>query len=138
MGKVSGIVSSVSVDDASGTPQDISDDVTQIQLGTPYNLQDVTGLDVAAIQRLTLLADATVALTGVADFSANMWNDVFKAEPAGPPANVRTVALSFANAAASLSMEMVSGGQSYNRGQDGSLTCTVTLSLADGTIPAWT
>lgn len=133
MAKVSGIVSSVIVDDASGTPRTISGDVTSVQLGTPTNLQDVTGLDKSAIERLSLLRDFTANLTGVANFASNQEHDVFKASPTG----TRTVALGLANAAATLTFEARLGDYTFSRGQDGSLTYTASLMNADGNVGVW-
>lgn len=135
MAKTSGITSQVQVDDASGTLQDISNDVTQVQLGTPRGLQDVTGLDKSAIERLALLWDGTVTLNLVHDPATNMEYDVFKADPAADPP-LRTATFTFPGSA-SLSMECVRGDYTWNRDQAGYLTKTVTLMLADGTIPSW-
>lgn len=135
MAKVSGIVSSLTVDDSAGNPQDISADVTQITLGTPTNLQDVTGLDKAAIERIFLLKDVTCNITGVADFATGMEHDVFKADPAGT--GQRSVSVALANAAATLSFNALLGDYTFTRNQDGSLGFTATLPLADGTAPSW-
>jgi hypothetical protein len=133
MAKVTGIVSSLSVDDASGTPRTISTDATQVSIATPTNQQDVTGLDKSAIERLGLLKDATITVTGVADFATNMEHDVFKASPAG----TRTVAIGLANAAATLTLEANLQDYSFSRGQGGELTYTATLVNADGNAPVW-
>lgn len=135
MAKVSGIVSSLAVDDAAGTPQTISDDTTQLTISTPQNQQDTTGLDKTAIERLGLLMDATYTITGVADFAAGKEHDVFKANPA---ANAfRTVTAVLANSAATLSAECNLQDYGYTRGQDGSLIFTATLVNADGNPAQW-
>lgn len=134
MAKVSGIPSSCTVDDAAGSPQDISADVTNVTIATPRNQQDVTGLDKSAIERLGLLSDATFTISGVADFASNMAHDVWKADPTG----TRTVAIGLASGAATLSIEANKSDFSYTRAQDGSLVWSATCVLADGTVPTWT
>lgn len=136
MAKVSGIVSSLSVDDASGTPRTISDDTTSVTIATPRNQQDVTGLDKTAIERLGLLYDATITVSGVADFAVNKAHDVFKADPAGSA--TRTVVIGLANAAATLTLEANLSDFGYTRAQDGSLVYTATLVNANGVPAAWT
>lgn len=134
MAKTSGITSTVSIDDSAGSPQDISTDVLTIQIGTPTNLQDVSTIDLAYVQRLALRKDYTLQLTGVANFAANKSHDVFKADPSG---DLRTVAVGLASAAATLTAEMVLGDFSYNLGADGSLGWSATLSNGDGSSPVW-
>jgi hypothetical protein len=134
MSKVSGIVSSLSVDDSTGTPQTISDDTTQVTISIPRGQQDVTGLDKVAVERLGLLYDCTITVTGVADFGANKEHAVFKADPTG----TRTVAVGLANAAATLTAECNLSDYTFTRAQDGSLTYTATLVNANGAQPVWT
>ena len=136
MAKVTGIVSALSVDDASGTPRVISTDATQVSIATPRGQQDVTGLDKSAIERLGLLKDATITVTGVADFATNMEHDVFKADPAGSA--TRTTAITLANSAATLTLETNLQDYSFSRNQNGELTFTATLVNADGNAPVWT
>jgi hypothetical protein len=134
VGKVSGIPSSLTVDDASGTPRDISSDVTNFSISTPQNQQEITGLDKTSIERLGLLKDCTVQISFVADFASDMSHDVFKADPAGS----RTVAVGMADGAATLTFEANrSTGPDYNRGADGSLVGSATLVNADGNDPVW-
>ena len=135
MAKVTGIVSSLAVDDASGTPQTISNDTTQVTIAIPRGQQDVTGLDKTAIERLGLLYDCTISVTGVADFASNKEHDVFKADPAGSA--TRTVTIGLANSAATLAIEANLQDYGFSRNQNGELTYTATLVNADGNEPAW-
>jgi hypothetical protein len=136
MAKVTGIVSSLSVDDSTGTPQTISDDTTQVTISIPRGQQDVTGLDKVAVERLGLLYDCTVTVTGVADFSATKEHAVFKADPASNA--TRTVAIGLSNSAATLTLEANLSDYTFTRAQDGSLTYTATLVNANGLQPVWT
>jgi hypothetical protein len=136
LAKVTGIPSSLTIDDASGSPQDISSDVTNFSITTPQNQQETTGLDKTSIERLGLLKDCTVQISFVADFASNMAHDVFKADPAS--AATRTVAVGMADGAATLTFEANrSTGPDYNRGADGSLVGTATLVQANGSDPVW-
>src|SRR5262249_49351406 len=61
MAKATGIGwTTLSVDDSSGTPVVIKNDVTNLQFATPRGVQDVTGVDKSAIERLLLLADFSI------------------------------------------------------------------------------
>jgi len=134
--KVTGIVSSLSVDDSTGSPQVISDDTTSVTIAIPRGQQDVTGLDKVAIERLGLLYDCTITVTGVADFAANKEHAVFKADPAA--SGTRTVAIGLANAAATLTLEANLQDYTFNRTQAGELTYTATLVNANGVAAVWT
>lgn len=130
MAVVSGIVSALSVDDSSGTPVDISSYVTQLNVGTPTNLQDITTLDKHAIARLALLKDFTVS--GTYAFGTVPLN-VFKADPAG----YRTTVVALANAAATLTFEALLSDHQLTRDQSGYLTGTFTLENGDGAVGVW-
>ena len=71
MAKTSGLGAAISVADATQTAQTISDDVTEFSMATPRAVQDTTGVDVYAHQRLLLLADATFSLKGIFNAAAN-------------------------------------------------------------------
>ena len=133
MAKVSGITSSITVDDSGGVGRDISDNVTNLSFATPRGSQDVTGLDVSAMERLLLLADGNVTINGVFDAATNMSHDVFKTVATSNA--TRTVVI--VTGGATLTMEMIFTDYSLSRGNDGSLTWTATGSLANGTAPAW-
>lgn len=134
MSIVSGIVSSCTVDDSTGTPQDISSDVFSVTISTPRNQQDITALGNTAMARLGLLYDATVTINGASDFGVGKVHAVFKADPSG----TRTVVVVLANSAATFTAEMNLQDYGPARAQDGALTWTATLVLAGGTPGAWT
>lgn len=130
MAKESGIGMTFSVDDSTGTLRDISNDVTDVGFGTPQNLQDITGLDKSAIERLILLADGTVSCTWVFNDATSRVFDVFKTRT-----GTRTVTIAISGQ--TLSMEMLISDVSFTRAADGSFTGTSTLQLQSGTVPAW-
>ena len=133
MGKESGIGMTVTVDDSSGTGRAITNDITNIQFTTPRGVQDVTGLDKSAIERILLLADGTVTITGVFNDAANLSHDVFKSVPTTSVS--RTVVI--VHSGQTMTMEILFTDYSLNRGTDGALTWTATGSLANGTAPTW-
>lgn len=133
MGKESGVGMTVTVDNSAGSGQAITNDVTSISFATPRGLQDVTGLDKSAIERILLLADGTVTINGVFNDASNMSHDVFKTVPTTSVS--RTVVI--VHSGQTMTMEIVFSDYSLNRAQDGSLTWTATGSLANGTAPTW-
>jgi hypothetical protein len=56
----------------------ISNDITSITIDTPYGVQDITGLDKSAIERLLLRADATGTITGVFNTASSMSHATLK------------------------------------------------------------
>lgn len=136
MAKTSGLGAAVLVDDATGTPQAITNDVTDFSLATPRATQDVTGVDKFAHERLLLLADGTVQLKGVFNAAANMSHAVLCTVPS--TSVQRTVKVTpTALTVPSLTMEMVISSYDLTRGNGGELTWQSDCSLADGTAPLW-
>ena len=135
MAKESGIGwTTLSVDDSSGTPRDIRNDIGSLQFATPRAVQDVTGIDKSAIERLLLLADFSITLTFPAfdDGTASL-HSVFKTVPSTSVARTTSIAVS----GQTLAPEVLYTDYALNRGQDGSLGATVPGVLADGVVPTW-
>lgn len=134
MAKESGLGwSTCSIDDSSGTARAIVNDFTNISFATPRGVQDITGLDKSAFERLLLLADATFEGTGVFNDAANMSHAVFKTVPSSSVA--RTVTLTVSGQ--TLANEMIFTDYPLTRAASGELTFTVPGSLSDGTVPTW-
>lgn len=134
MAKESGIGwTTCSVDDASGSPQAIKNDITNLQFATPRAVQDVTGIDKSAMERLLLLADFSITLNGVFNDAANMSHAVFKTVPSTSVA--RTVSLEVSGQ--TLANECLFTDYPLTRGDDGALTFAVPGVLSDGTVPTW-
>ena len=135
MSKESGLGWSVlTVDDAAGAPQDIRNDITNLQFATPRAVQDVTGIDKSAIERLLMLADFSCTLNGVYNDATGKSHDVFKTVPSTSVA--RTVTLTVSGQ--TLVNETLFTDYPLSRGNDGALTWAVPGVLADGVVPAWT
>lgn len=135
MAKESGIGwTTCSVDDASGTAQAIVNDCTNLQFATPRAVQDVTGLDKSAMERLLLLADFSVTLNGVFNDAANKSHDVFKTVSSTSVARTLTLTIS----GQTLANECLFTDYPLTRADDGSLVWAVPGVLSDGTVPTWT
>ena len=135
MAKQSGLGDYIAVDDSGGSARDISNDVTNIDIGIPQNLIDSTGIDKSAMERIIGLGDGTVSLSGVFNSTSNKSHDVFKART-----GTRTVTYAAGGNTSGkpkLEMEMLVGGYNLSRGSDGSMTWTAELSLQSGTTPTW-
>lgn len=134
MAKESGLGWSVcSVDDSAGTARAIINDFTSISFATPRGVQDVTGIDKSAYERLLLLADATFEGSGVFNDAANQSHDVFKTVPSSSVQ--RTVTLTVSGQ--TLANEMIFTDYPLARAASGELTFTVPGQLANGTVPTW-
>ena len=134
MAKTSGLGWSVcSVDDAAGTVKAIINDVTNLQFATPRGVQDVTGIDKSAYERLLLLADFSITLNIVADFATGAAHDVFKTVPSTSVARTTTLTV----AGKTLANEGLYTDYPLQRSNSGELTAAVPGVLADGTVPLW-
>lgn len=134
MAKESGLGWSVcSVDDASGTPQAIKNDVTSLQFATPRGVQDVTGIDKSAYERILLLADFSITLNTVFNDAANQMFDVFKTVPSTSVARTTTLTVS----GQTLAAEVLYTDFPLNRSDGGELTAAIPGVLSDGTVPTW-
>jgi hypothetical protein len=133
MAKQSGLGFAVSVDNAAGSLQVISNDITNFQFATPRGVQDITGVDKSAIERLLLLADFSATFNGVHNNAANLSHAVFKTVPSTSVTRTVTLVIS----SQTLSNETLFTDYASTRAQDGSLTWSAPGVLADGTVPTW-
>lgn len=119
--------------DAAASAQDIRNDLTNFQFATPRAVQDVTGIDKSAMERLLLLADFTITMNGVFNPASNMSHDVFKTIPS--TSVTRAVAMTVSGK--SLSANVLLTDYPLTRAANGALTFAVPGSLADGAVPTW-
>ena len=123
------------VDDATGTLRDLRNDMTSVQFATPRAVQDVTGLDKAAIERLLLLADCTIQTDGVFNPAANQEHAVFSTVPS-TSVNRR---VSITTNGKNLNLTgILFTDYKINRPAAGELTWQAPGSNADGAVPTWT
>lgn len=134
MAKESGLaITTLSVDDSGGTARDIRNDITNFQFATPRAVQDVTGVDKSAIERLLLLADFSMTLNGVFNDASNLSHAVFRT--VSSTSVNRTVSLNISGQ--TLANECLATDYNLTRAASGELTWTVPLVLADGAVPTW-
>jgi len=134
MAKESGLGwTTLSVDDSAGTVQAIKNDVTNFNFATPRGVQDVTGVDKSAMERLLLLADFSITLNGVFNDAAGASHAVLKTVPSTSVNRTTTLTVS----GQTLAGELLYSDYALTRNQDGSLTWTAPGVLADGTVPTW-
>lgn len=134
MAKESGLgITTLSVDDSGGTARAIKNDITNFSFSTPRGVQDVTGVDKSAIERLLLLADLQWTLNGVFNDATNQAHDVFKTVPSTSVARTVTLVVS----GQTLAGECLFTDYALTRPQTGELTWTTNGVLADGTVPTW-
>jgi len=123
----------LSVDDSGGTPRDIRNDITSLDFATPRDVQEVTGIDKSAMERLLLLADFSVDLAGVFNSAVNLSHDVFKTVPS--TSVNRTVSIGIGGK--TLPNEALFTDYALTRSEKGELTWKAPGVLADGVVPTW-
>lgn len=138
MAKESGLGwTSLSVDDSSGTLRDIRNDVTNLEFATPRAVQDVTGIDKSAMERLLLLADMSMTLTGVFNDASNASHEVFKTVPSTSVAREILLVVSGQRLGTTPQVTMLATDYALTRAATGELTWSVPLVLANGAVPTW-
>lgn len=123
----------LSVDNAAGSLQDIRNDITNLDFATPRAVQDVTGIDKSAMERLLLLADFSINMEGVFNDATNLSHEVFKTIPSTSVQRTVTINVS----GQTLSNECILTDYPLTRADSGELTWKVPGVLANGTVPTW-
>jgi hypothetical protein len=134
MAKESGLGwTTCSVDDSAGAAKAIKNDITNLQFATPRAVQDVTGIDKSAMERLLLMADFSITLNGVFNDAADQAHAVFKTVTSTSVARTVTLAVS----GQTLANEVLFTDYPLQRSDSGELTFAVPGVLSDGTVPTW-
>lgn len=135
MAKITGLAwTALSVDDSGGVARDIRNDVTQFNFATPRGVQEVTGVDKSAIERLLLLADFSVDLTGVFNPAATTSSHaVLKTVPSTSVNRTTTLTVG----GVTLVGELLYTDYAVTRSDKGELTWKTSGVLADGSVPTW-
>lgn len=124
----------LSVDDSGGNVVAIKNDITNFQFATPRGVQDVTGVDKSALERLLLLADFSITLNGVFNDDGSVGSHlVFKTVPSTSVARTTTITVS----GQTLAPEVLYTDYALTRAQDGSLVWQAPGVLATGVVPTW-
>ena len=134
MAKSSGMGMTIAVDDSSGTVRSISNDFLTADFGTPRGVQDITGINSSAMERLLLLADFSISLNGVFNPASNTAHDVFKTVSSTSVNRTVTITVS----AKVLANETLFTDYQLKRAANGSFMFTAPGALADGAVPTWT
>lgn len=136
MAKVTGLGATITVDDAAGSARIISNDITNFSFATPRGVQEVTGVDKSAIERLLLLADCSTTFQGVFNSAANQSHDVFKTVPSTNVARNTKIQPTSGSTPFLSTLQLFSDYQ-LTRNNTGELTWQATGALSDGTVPTW-
>lgn len=135
MAKSSGLAwTTLSVDDSGGTPRDIRNDITNFEFATPRAVQEITGIDKSAFERLLLLADFSLTMTGVYNPTATTSSHAVL-KTVSSSSVLRTVSMTVL--AQSLNNECIITDYNITRSNSGELTWTSPAVLADGSVPTW-
>lgn len=121
------------MDTSAGTAKAIKNDVTSLQFATPRGVQDVTGIDKSAYERILLLADFSITLNCVFNDATDQMHDVFKTVSSTSVARTTTLTVS----GQTLANEVLYTDYPVNRADGGELTSTIPGVLSDGTVPTW-
>lgn len=139
MAKTSGVgITALTLDDSSGTARSCINDIGDFQISTPRAVQDVTGVDKAAIERLLLLADASFTFNGFFNDAATTGlHSVAKSVPSTSVQRLVVITITGTVGANTLSCECMFTDYALTRGQDGALTVSIPAVLSNGTAPTW-
>lgn len=137
MAKTSGLGATISVADSGGTPRTISNDVTDFTIATPVALQNITGVDKSAIERLALLRDYKLGLKGVVNVAANMSHAVLSTVTSSANTRATSVYPTSSGSSPVMTANLLFDSYDISRGNDGALTWQSNGNLADGAVPTW-
>jgi hypothetical protein len=138
--QLSGIGCKLQLDDAGGSPQDLSTDIFDFSGDTTRGQWDITALQDLGMRRLLLLADCTFQFTGVINTEANHTHDVFKTVPSDASTVLRSMILDLPPAttgAAEFTAELSVHSYSPRRQQNGQMGFTAAANNGDGSAPSW-
>lgn len=113
--------------------RDLRNDIHEFDFATPLAVQDTTGVDKFAMERLLLLADFSATYKGTFNDQANFSHDVFK-----DVASTRVPRQIVMNVSGQLlTTTCLLTDYKFTRAASGELTWEVPAVLADGTPPTW-
>ncbi len=126
-----------SVDGSDTNANPIVNDVTSLTISTPRGIADVTGLDKSGRERLLLLADVSIGLSGTFNDAADRSHATFG--NCATTSVIRTVTLTISdqNLATAAAPECYVSDYQLTRAADGSFTWTTTLENGDGAVVGW-
>lgn len=122
------------LDDSTGDPDDIREDVTGLNWSIPRGVQDWTGIDKSAVERGLLLADFSGQLSGVFDDATDKAHEVLKTVGSATPTS-RTLGITISGQ--TLNNEVHVTDYACTRSPAGEFTFTAPFVLANGAVPTW-
>ncbi len=125
-GKISAITTTVTV-----ASNNISNDVLSFSFDTPYGVQEITGLDKSAVERLLLRADCT----GSFAFAFNV--DATRSHATLKTPGSKTFVILFGGAATA-TFTALTTNYGLAVAEDGSILGNANWALSSGTAVAWT
>lgn len=138
MAKESGLGwTTMSIKDAAGTLRDLRNDITNMQFSAPRGVQDVTGIDKSAFERLLLLVDMSFTWNGVFDDAANFAHDVFKSIPSTSVPRDVSLSVSGQTFGVVPQTQVLLTDYQLTRPQTGEFTWQVPGVLSNGVVPTW-
>lgn len=136
MAKVSGLGEVITVQDATPTAQTITNDITNWTLSTPRAVQDVTGVDKSANERLLLLADISITYNGVVNPAGNNSHEVFSTVPSTSVPRINTLQVT-SSGSPNMTFTCIFTDYQLTRAATGELTWQVPGSGSSGAVPTW-
>lgn len=125
-GKISAITTTVTV-----ASNNISNDVLSLSFNTPYGVQEITGLDKSAVERLLLRADCSGSLTFAFNVDASRSHATLKTPGS------KTFVINFGGVATA-TFTALTTDYALAIAEDGSIIGTAPWELSSGTAVAWT
>jgi len=125
-GKLSALTTTVTV-----ASNNISNDVLSFSFDTPYGVQEITGLDKSAVERLLLRADCTGSLTFAFNVDASRSHATLKTPGS------KSFVINFGGVATA-TFTAITGNYALSVGADGAITGAASWQLSSGTAVAWT
>jgi hypothetical protein len=122
------------VDDGGAVARELKNDVTNFEFATPRAVQEITGVDKFAIERLLLLADFSITLNGVFNPTATTSSHAVLSTVASTTVT-RTIGLTISGQI--LNNECLITDYNLTRADSGELTWQAPAVLQSGTAPTW-
>ncbi len=123
-----------SVDDSGGVQRAIINDINSWSFATPRGIQDVTGVDKSALERILLLADFSITMNGTFNDTATTGShDVLKTIPSTSIARLITMVVN----AKTLAPTCLLTDYPLDHSESGELTWKVPGVLSNGVVPTW-
>ena len=134
MAKLAGLSCTVTMQNSSAVAKDISNDIADFSIPITFAVQDVTGIDKSAQERIALLVDSAPSFKG---FHNNATDRLHQVVSTGQTVPRQIVATLPGGAGAVLTETILLDSYVLTRAANAALTNTVGGKLSNGTAPAW-